>query len=425
MKLYLLAYIRDSRFHSIYFMGIRIRWKVRAKVDSEQVHFSFWERLLGCKNSKNGRKKIFCFLGMKFTRKIPGAISVYKIYNKKIGKVSAEIIHIMANNNFTGAFYDIVKKYNNNHQHLFIVYKGSQYKYISPIQQGKDVVFGNLSSVKIDFKKTKKIIVHGILETHIFEWLYNHPKYLNITYWSIWSADLYKFFGDMYDYVRKNVKAIITIYDKDNYIKRYGNKKCFNAFYLNPLANYISFAKQRSDNRPLTVQINQCATRDTLRVLDLLAKYKNENIMIWSPTSYSKIGEKITSKEIEQYGKNIFGNKFFVQNDYLSPKQYAEKISLNDIIIVNSAQQGGVGNLAAAFYMGKKVYVNISSSSLNAFNKSHQKYYNYEDIRKQTFNEFAKISEHEKVENYSKIKKYFSEKFVAALWENVFSDEEK
>lgn len=407
------------KYKQLTFLGIRFRWKIH---DLKYKKFRYWQKIIGCKNTTDRRNKIICILGFKFRKKIRGAMSIYGVYNKKIGKVDAEIVHIMANNNYTATYYNMVKKYCSEHSHLFIFYSGSCYKYISPAAESDDVVFGNIFSLKIDCRKTKKIVVHGILEKQIFLWLYKNPKYLKKVYWSIWSSDLYKFPGKMYDYVRKNVKALVTIYDYEEYRRRYGDKMCFYAYYLNPLAPYLDdISVQKKDC--VRIQINQCCTQYTIQALRVLEKFKNEKIEVWSPVSYVKLGEKTTPAEIERIGKSIFKDKFFCQKGYLSPKDFASLIEKNDIMICNLDTQGGAGNIAAAFYAGAKVFLHPQSTVCTAFRRSGQEFFDVNKIKDMSFEEFSRYTEEQRLENHNRIKKYFSAEYAAGFWQKIFDDE--
>lgn len=313
----------------------------------------------------------------------------------------------------------MVMKFCSGHCHFFIAYKGSE---TNPIKECDNVVWGNVMTAQIDLKKTKKIILHGILEKPIWEWLYKNPKYLKIAYWCIWSADLYRFPGQKNDFVRKNVKALVTIYDYEEYRRRYGDKMCFYAYYLNPLAPYLK-EDMYQDTNCVRIQINQSRTSDTLKTLDMLAKFKDENIRIWTPVSYGMIGETITAKEINAYGKAIFGNKFSVQNVYLSPAEYVRLIERNNIFIHSVGRQCGAGNIAAAFYAGAKVFLHPQSTVCTAFRRSGQEFFDVNKIKDMSFEEFSRYTEEQKLENHNRIKKYFSAEYVAGFWQKIFDDE--
>lgn len=404
------------KYKQLTFLGIRFRWKIH---DLKYKKFRYWQKIIGCKNTTDRRNKIICILGFKFRKKIRGAISIGRSYKKKVGKVDAEIVHIVANNNYLSCYYNMVMKFCSGHCHFFIAYKGSE---TNPIKECDNVVWGNVMTAQIDLKKTKKIILHGILEKPIWEWLYKNPKYLKIAYWCIWSADLYRFPGQKNDFVRKNVKALVTIYDYEEYRRRYGDKMCFYAYYLNPLAPYLK-EDMYQDTNCVRIQINQSRTSDTLKTLDMLAKFKDENIRIWTPVSYGMIGETITAKEINAYGKAIFGNKFSVQNVYLSPAEYVRLIERNNIFIHSVGRQCGAGNIAAAFYAGAKVFLHPQSTVCTAFRRSGQEFFDVNKIKDMSFEEFSRYTEEQKLENHNRIKKYFSAEYVAGFWQKIFDDE--
>lgn len=372
-------------------------------------------------NSPSRRHKILTICGIHIKFRIKGVIEPYfKEYNKKIGLVDSEIIHIMANNIYTTTFYNMVKNYSEFEKHKFICYRGNKTKYLLQ-PNDENVCFGNIETLKIDLSKNKKIIIHGLLEEELFDWFYKHPEYLERTYWSIWSSDLYKFQGkNKYDYVRKNVKAIITIYDEEKYAEKYGAKKCFRAYYLNPL--HDKFVEPMVKPH-VNILVNQSVRGCTIDALKTLAKYKDEDIYVITPLSYYAIGEENVKNEIIQVGTELFGDHYIPLTRYLAPDIYARILSNIDIMVVNLENNGAMGNLAGVVYCGGKVFLKDTSTSNDAFKHGNIKTYSYDDIENLDFKDFIEYNEDVKNENINNIKKYFSEEYVASLWQRVFDEE--
>ncbi len=382
----------------------------------------FLRNIFSIRNSFCKRHKIVTILGIKIKIRVKGAIENYfKIYNEKVGLLDAEIIHIMANNLYTTTFYNMVKKYDDIKRHQFVFYRGNLTNYLIN-NKAENVKFGNIETIKINLNKNKKIIIHGILEKEIFNWLYSNQEYLKRVYWCIWSSDLYKFKGKKYDYVRKNVKAIITIYDKEKYIANYGTKKSFNAYYLNPLFDKFT-EKNKKDY--IQILVNQCVKLCTIDALNILKKYKNEKIKIITPLSYYSVGEnnEHIRNQIIETGKKLFGEKYIPLTKFLPPHEYAKLLSNTDIMVVNLENNGAAGNLAGVIYAGGKVYLKNSSTTKKAFQNGNITTFSYEDIEKMNYQEFISYDENIKHNNQSNIKKYFSEEYVASLWKKVFDDE--
>lgn len=383
---------------------------------------NFIRKIFSIHNSFSKRHKIITILGINIKIRRKGAIETYfKIYNEKIGTVDSEIIHIMANNIYTATFYKMVKNYSNLKKHKFICYKGHIVDYLIK-QSDENVIFGNIETIKIDLNKNKKIIIHGLLEPELFNWFYKHPEYLKRTYWSIWSSDLYKFKGKKHDYVRRNVKAIITIYDENKYIERYGQKKCFNAYYLNPL--YDKFVTSEKKDY-IQIIVNQSVRKCTIEALKTLSKYKDEKIKVITPLGYYAIGEDDVKEDIIKTGEEIFGNKYVPLKEYISPYIYAKILSNTDIMVVNLENNGAVGNLAGVVYCGGKIFLKNSSTALEAFNKGNIQTYSYDDIHNMNFEDFIKYDETIQNANINNIKTYFKEEYVANLWEKIFNYEEE
>ena len=84
----------------------------------------------------------------------------------------------MANNVFTTNFYKMLKNNIDIRDHIFVCYRGGIFKYL--LKENEYIKFGNIESLKINVNETEKIIVHGLLEHELFNWLYYNPEYLNI-----------------------------------------------------------------------------------------------------------------------------------------------------------------------------------------------------------------------------------------------------
>ena len=83
-------------------------------------------KIFSVTNNPPKTHKVVNILGIKIKKRIKGTIERnFREYNRKIGKVDAEIVHIMANNVFTAAYYNMIKNQCDISKQLFICYRGN------------------------------------------------------------------------------------------------------------------------------------------------------------------------------------------------------------------------------------------------------------------------------------------------------------
>ena len=351
-------------------------------------------------------KKIRSFF---LTKKINQNISRYKY------------VHVMDNNKFNKPFVDFINKNFNPDEHMVLCYKKHPDKEPTLFPRGKNVY------EYIYFKDIKgllepnidKIIFHSLFMPGAIDGLYRTPELLKKSYWGIWGGDLYNAKRDeKNDFVRTNFKGYLTVPDKEEVIKRYNTNGIFlKTKYVFPISKDLLNQVKLKQHNNIIIQINNSCDESTLEMLDVLSKFKNENIKITTVLSYGKMQFK---DEIIQKGKSIFGNKFEYLEKLISPKKYLEHLANNDILILNQNRQQGASNTYSSLYLGKKVFINDKSSTYYQLNNiDNVKVYNSNDIVNMSFEEFIKNDNIEL--NKQNISKYFDENEIKACWENVFN----
>lgn len=236
-------------------------------------------------------------------------------------------------------------------------------------------------------------------------------------------GDLYSAPNDEKNYmVRTNIKAIITTFDKDEYIQRYGDKKAFDIVYGNPVAKYIKSMTPHKNGEPWRIMINNSTDETTLEMLDILAKFKNENIKIITNLSYETFGMTNVKQQILEKGKQLFGDKFSPIMNWLSPQKYVKFLSSVDIYISNQNRQQGVGNMSACMLLGKKVFIKSNISTFKRFKKFGITVFDTHKIKNMSFNEFIYEDKSQIEENAKILTNRLSEQYQIKLWENIFND---
>jgi dTDP-N-acetylfucosamine:lipid II N-acetylfucosaminyltransferase len=170
------------------------------------------------------------------------------------------------------------------------------------------------------------------------------------------------------------------------YLKKY--YFCKNSqYYKSTSFMYLSNIYQESEitlernnnNNKINIQIGNSATPENMHfeIFEKLKKYKNENIMIYSPLSY---GNKEYAKKVFLKGKEIFGDKFKPIIEFMSLEDYRKWMKNIDIGIFYNNRQQGVGNVTTLLGMGKKVYLRNSVSTFLFFKELGFKIYDFNDF---------------------------------------------
>lgn len=363
----------------------------------------------------NDKHKVFKFLGIKLTikKKVVLPSEIIEI-NKKIKK--AKYVHIMRNQKFNKPFVDFLNRNFNQKDHVILCIRHHKE---FPFPEGDNVIeIKTLEHLK--FSKQTKIICHSLFDAELVNFLYNRKKLLQKqTYWVIWGADLYNAQRNIKnDYVRSHFKGYITTCDVDETIKKYGtNKNFYSAECIFPINIEIIKKAEIKPHDYIQIQINNSCDESIFEILNILEKFKNENIKISAILSYGnmEIRDEIISK-----GKEIFGDKFEPVLEYMSPTDYVQHLAENDILIMNQKRQQGFGNIIASMALGKKVFLRSDVSTFGYYTKEGLRFYDTKLLPNLLYDEF--INDNYAQENEKKIEEtLFNEIYMKHQWEKVFN----
>lgn len=322
----------------------------------------------------------------------------------------------MFNDKFNKPFVDFLNENFDKSEHLILCKRLLEF----PFPQGENVI--EIKSLKnLDFtdKNVQKIICHSLFDEELIDYLYDNKNILyEKAYWGIWGGDLYNAKRDeKNDYVRKNFKGYITDLDKEALFCKYKTKnKTVFPIYCIPsitIQELNIIRKNINKNKGyLKVQINNSSDESTIEILEILSKYRDENIRVSTILSY---GDTKYKDAIIEKGKKIFGDKFEYLDTFLSIKEYAQYLASNDIIVFNQNRQQGIGNIRISIALGVKTYIKSNISSYKELLKEGIKVYNTESIKDLTFDEFCL-----NLANNSNIDKYFDLGFIKKQFEDLF-----
>lgn len=344
-----------------------------------------------------------------------------KEINKTISKY--KFIHLMHNDKFGVPLIDFLNKYFDDKENLFI-YHSHVYedKFALPTCEN----FINIDSIKelkLNQKSANKIIVHGLFSTEVIDWLYKHPKILKKSYWMIWGGDLYCKDKESKKelYVKKNFKGYFCGYDGEFAKKKYGFKGSIHEIHYSfPITIEVinNFRELKQKNDCQIIQINNSCDKSTIEILEILSKFRDENIKIRAILSY---GDMIFKDEIIKVGEELFGDKFEPITEYIKPEEYTKILSQNDILILNQQRQQGVGNLTTSLCLGTKVFIRSDVTTYKYLNNNGCKIFDTLQLKELPFNELISYDESIKNQNIKNANKYYDFDYLSSLWVKVLT----
>lgn len=315
---------------------------------------------------------------------------------------------------FLPPFIDFVNEHFDTSTHRFVFIGKREYKYGLTPEHKVEWIDSKIKVFKLlkYMYSAKKIILHGLWSESINKLLFLQPWLLKKCYWVMWGGDFY--FPEEQTWVKKQVIKrmghFITGNEGDyKYVeKNYGATgqiiKCFvypSNLYREHKEEYQKIKLKR--NSTINIQIGNSATKTNnhIKVLDMLIKYKDNNIKIFVPLSY---GDEEYAKEVICYGRQLFGDKFVPLTDFMPFEKYLDFLSKIDIAVFPAKRQQAFGNIVTLLGFGKKVYIDKDSTLNIVFDECKVKVYHIDDFNLELLDVITARK------NIEMVKKFFSEK---------------
>ncbi|MBO4745991.1 MAG: TDP-N-acetylfucosamine:lipid II N-acetylfucosaminyltransferase [Alphaproteobacteria bacterium] len=361
--------------------------------------------------SQDGRRRIY-FCGFKIAS-----------YTRKIKLTGYKFVHLCHNDKFIKPFVDFCNRNFDPKEHVFLCQNCfPQFEYPT----GANVIpMRTLYQFDFSSKDIKKIICHSLFVGGIQSFLWKNKKLLKEKcLWMIWGGDLYNAPRDeKNDYIRKNFRGYISDTDGDIgvAIKKYDSHpaETYDAGYTFPITKEMIKNAKRIEHDYVAIQINNSADDSTLEMLDVLSKFKDENIKIKTILSYGKTEYK---EQIIQKGRAIFGDKFEYLDSLMTPADYAQYMAQNDILILNQNRQQGLGNSFATLTLGGKLFIRSEITTYTHFNSKGIKVYDTNEIKDMNFEQLVEYPADIKKANQEKTQMFFEDSYLKNLWRPVFEN---
>ena len=168
------------------------------------------------------------------------------------------------------------------------------------------------------------------------------------------------------------------------------------------------------------IQINNSADVTTLEMLDILSKYKDENIKISTILSYVSAGQKDFSLKIMKKGYEIFGSKFNPIIEFMPKEEYANYLATVDIYISNQDRQQGNGNATFIYSLGGKIFLKNNTTVFKKYNSIGIKIFDTCQIPDMSFEEFCYFDENEKQKGILLLKERMKDETKVKQWRDFF-----
>lgn len=352
------------------------------------------------------------------------------------------IIHMFPKSQFTEEFVCFINGHFDEKEHLFVLYTNAKFDLSKEIYDLNNVIDYDKKTIAWLYKtfcRADKIVFHNLaVNFDVLFMLYLNIRFIRKAIWFVWGVDLYcyripkvklidKFIEKMRRRIIVSFPVIATLTDGDYALakKWYGvsakNLRLdYCEEYIISLLHELKNNFKGDDDKQIYILIGNSATETNqhIEILQLLKKFRNENMKLIVPLSY---GDLHYADRIEIMGHDLYGDRFIPVRKYLSKKEYYELLSKIDVAIFNNNRQQATGNITALLYLGKKIYLRDDTSMWDEWvNKVGYKIHNIKDISEEEYHDFTKIDEKESAINFKLVNDFFNVENRVKEWKNVF-----
>ena len=351
-------------------------------------------------------------------------------------------LHLMPNEKFAKKFIDFVDVYFNDlSNHIYVYGISSNFTRVkSPnveyIQSFDEVDFSL-------FNSDDKFFVHGFYNNRLLRFLYKvRSKFKkNQLVLIAWGGDIYNnrfYLNDhkmdvwvlFHEFLKRKIigktNIFMTFACADfEVIKEYYHGKGVQFDCLYPsnaditLLNELKRKEKNSNSVRVLLGNSATSTNNHKEALDYLKAFKEEDMEIICPLSY---GDNNYAKEVDEYGKSLFGEKYRSVFDYLSPEEYSKLLNSVDIAVFNHNRQQATGNIEILSYLGKKIYISSDTTTWKHYvDRDKCIFFDSKRINEMTFSEFVEFSDTDREVNEKYFERIWDLDYIKELWLNVIN----
>ena len=350
------------------------------------------------------------------------------------------IVHLFPKTQFTEDYILFIKNHFDPKEHRFILYSNKQFKLADSVYALENVFDYDERSIRWLFRQliqANGIVIHNLSllfkELALFSM---NKKLIRKTVWMIWGSDLYCYrnpintIGDrLTEYFRRriatNIRYSATLASGDHELlcEWYNCSPCnFRLEYIPERAierMKTNMLKDRDRHDKVRVMLGNSASRTNchIEVLEMLAKYKDEDIEVITPLSY---GDMEYAEEVKMAGRDLLGDAFVPLTEFVPKMEYYDFLSTIDIGIFNNNRQEATGNIEALMFYKRRTFIRRGTSMWNEWDKEGYLLEDVADITQMSFDEFCRPDCDRIENNYSKVSEYYDADARAKEWKVLF-----
>lgn len=326
------------------------------------------------------------------------------------------ILHYVLNDRkFTEGYIRFFATNFKQHEHRFVLFNKGVPDYMFRIDKSYElddniafvqshVIAKQNGKVRSWFYNSDMIIISGLFGTERCM-LRFPPSLLKKTYVHLWGGDFYRLneIKSLKRLIRRTYKKFVieNAAGVINLIPGDYDKLCQ---FLTPKGHH--FVAPMSDNgeardmfeelqgtpkttSPVTIMLGHSGDfrGNHIEALELLSKFKDEDIKIICPMSYVRKMDYVN--RVKEYGKEIFGDKFEALEQFMDKKDYFSMIGGATVAVYNHDRQQAMGNINAALALGCKVFMRNDTSMWVDYQQKGFQIFDIQSIRDMEFDEFT------------------------------------
>ena len=329
---------------------------------------------------------------------------------------------------FVPSFIQFLSENFHREEHHFIVYGDVTEGEFS---KGQGVIYlphllRAIRPLTAELRDARKVIIHGMFSSHLMYLLMIQPWVLKKCYWAIWGGDLYVHQAEQKDWrwkknewIRKFVISRLGHFithirgDYELAQKWCGAKGVWHECFMYPSNLYQEPPAENTPHEGINILLGNSAdpSNNHIDALEKLRPYAAEDIQIFCPLSY---GDAEYAKQVADYGKSIFGDKFNPLLEFMRFDDYKKLLARIDIAIFNHKRQQGMGNATTLLGMGKKVFMRDDVTPYSMFEKIGIKVFPISDFN------LSLIGEDTSLSNKNAVMRYFSKSQLKEQWAAIY-----
>lgn len=285
-----------------------------------------------------------------------------------------------------------------------------------------------------EMDKSKLIIVHSFTGVDLLYFCMS-PHLLKKTVWVIWGYDLYDYRSrknSLYSRIHflvksqviKKIPYVVARTPDYNLLQKWYKSKAelllVEPLYTNGEFESSKLTIKNDTSTPIKITLGNSATKTNhhLEALDILSKYRNENLHLYIPLSY---GDMEYAEIVKKRAKEIFGTKVTILDKFMGQDEYNKHLSQMDIGIFNIDRQQALGNISYLLATGTKIYLDSASPLWEIFDGFSFQVHSVSDILSEDFDAFTSLDIYELTYNSEHAKEIYSEKHSVECWNRVFN----